>query len=381
MDYATSCPRYVSLFTLLSLIFDRKGIFQRSQQLKTMVEVIKKGVLLTKTDLEFENEAVSNPCAFQDGNTVHLYYRAVSQGNFSSIGYCRLNGPDEVEERLTRAIISPESGFESHGVEDPRIVKIDGLFYLTYTAYDGVNAFGALAISKDLFNFTKLNIITPLLSYNQFEEIIFSREDMDDRYSSYYSTTITHSTIERSNFIWNKDVMFFPRRINGKLYFMHRIKPDIQLVAVKELSELTIEFWNEYIYYLEEHTILKPKYKHEIVHIGGGAPPIETSEGWLIIYHGVRYCLGKGNVYSACAALLDLNNPFLEIARLSYPLFEPDQNWEQEGQVNNVCFPSGTSLFGDTLTIYYGAADEQIARASVSLSGLLAELTTNSKTK
>lgn len=342
-----------------------------------MVAIDKRGVLLSKTNLRFENEAVCNPSVYQDGKAIHLFYRAVSTGNFSSIGYCRLNEAYEIEQRNSEPVIEPELIHESHGIEDPRIVKIDDLYYLTYTAYDGVNALGALAISKDLITFEKYGIITPRISYNQFEEIIYSREDLDDRYSPYYRNIIPHSSICRSDFLWDKDVIFFPRRINGKLYLMHRIKPDIQLVVFQDLSDLTIEFWHNYIYYLEEHTVLKPKYKHEIVHIGGGAPPIETAAGWLIIYHGVRYELGKGNVYTACAALLDLNNPMKEITRLPYPLFEPDNSWEEEGQVNNVCFPGGTSLIEDTLTIYYGAADEQIAMASLSLSALLEELTSN----
>lgn len=64
----------------------------------------------------------------------------------------------------------------------------------------------------------------------------------------------------------------------------------------------------------------------------------------------------------------------VEIARLPYPLFKPETEWELSGEVDNVCFPSGTAIFGDTLYIYYGAADEQIACASVSLSTLIAEL-------
>jgi len=84
----------------------------------------------------------------------------------------------------------------------------------------------------------------------------------------------------------------------------------------------------------------------------------------------------KGLVYSACAALLDLNNPARELARLPYPLFSPEYEWELSGEVNNVVFPTGTSLFGDTLFIYYGAADTLIACASLKLSELVAELMT-----
>jgi predicted GH43/DUF377 family glycosyl hydrolase len=100
----------------------------------------------------------------------------------------------------------------------------------------------------------------------------------------------------------------------------------------------------------------------------------------LFIYHGV-HDNKKGREYSACAALLDPDDPSKEIARLPYPLFSPEFDWECYGEVNNVVFPTGTSLFGDRLYIYYGAADERIACASLSLSDLLKELILNTRKK
>ena len=88
----------------------------------------------------------------------------------------------------------------------------------------------------------------------------------------------------------------------------------------------------------------------------------------------------KGYVYSACAALLDLENPNKEIARLPYALFKPEMEWELKGEVNNVVFPTGAALFDDTLYIYYGAADKRIACASLSLKELINELVSNIKT-
>lgn len=92
-----------------------------------------------------------------------------------------------------------------------------------------------------------------------------------------------------------------------------------------------------------------------------------------MIYHAVHDTV-EGYVYSACAALLDLENPTIEIARLPYPLFKPEHEWELKGEVNNVCFPTGTAVFDETLYIYYGAADERIAYVSVNLKELLVEL-------
>ena len=118
-----------------------------------MVNVNKIGILLEKTDHEFENEGVLNPAVIREGDSVHVFYRAVQKGNYSTIGYCKLDGPLTVVERWDKPILVPECEYESHGVEDARIVKIDGLYYLTYTGYDGTNARGALATSKDLKKF------------------------------------------------------------------------------------------------------------------------------------------------------------------------------------------------------------------------------------
>src|SRR5947207_524227 len=111
-----------------------------------MLVVKKEGVILNKTSFDFENEGVLNPAVIYDGGFIHLFYRAIALGNYSSIGYCRLSDPLTIEKRFEIPLLSPEFDYEIHGVEDPRIVKIGDLFYMTYTAYDGINALGALAV-------------------------------------------------------------------------------------------------------------------------------------------------------------------------------------------------------------------------------------------
>jgi len=175
--------------------------------------------------------------------------------------------------------------------------------------------------------------------------------------------------------LWDKNVIFFPRRIDGKLVFLHRIRPGIQIACVNELKDLTKEYWEKYFFALHKHIVMDPVYAHESAYLGSGCPPIETEHGWLLIYHGVEET-DRGLIYSACAALLDLNDPSKELARLPNVLFSPEYEWELYGEVNNVVFPTGTALFGDTLFIYYGAADTHIACASLKLSELIAELLT-----
>jgi predicted GH43/DUF377 family glycosyl hydrolase len=339
-----------------------------------MIQVKKEGILLAKTLIPFEDEGVLNPAAIREGNFVHLFYRAVSQGNHSSIGYCKLEGPLLVVNRHKRPLLSPEFDYECQGMEDPRIVKIEDTYYLTYTAYDGINALGCLAISKDLIHFEKKGIIVPQISYAAFDQLAEQSSPINQKYFRYNEHISALESDKEKSLVWDKNVIFFPRKINGKFYFMHRIKPDIQIVVgVENLKDLTEAFYQDYFSHFNDYVVLTSKYDHEISYVGGGCPPIETDQGWLIIYHGVKDGL-NGYVYSACAALLDLENPKEEIARLPYPLFKPELDWELKGEVNNVCFPSGAVVFEDTLYIYYGAADERIATASVSLSGLIKEL-------
>ncbi len=345
-----------------------------------MIQVKKEGIILEKTNLDFENEGVLNPAVIRgEGDEVHVFYRAVSKGNRSSIGYCKLKNPLTVAERLDKPLLTPESNYESQGMEDPRIVKIEELYYLTYTAYDGVNALGALATTKDLKHFEREGLIVPKITYEEFSRLTKSKVELNAKYLRFNIHNHKFSQDDDDSFMWDKNLIFFPRRINGKLCFLHRIRPDIQIiVSLNELEELTPAFWENYFLHLDECIVLSPKYEHELSYIGGGCPPIETAQGWLLIYHGVHDTIG-GYIYSACAALLNLDNPTIEIARLPYPLFKPEYSWELKGEVNNVCFPTGTALFDDRLYIYYGAADERIACASVSLKGLMEELLLNPK--
>ena len=340
-----------------------------------MIKVKKEGIILSKTDLEFENEGVLNPAAMQEGESVHLFYRSVQKGNFSTIGYCRLDGPLTVAERWIEPFMVPEFEYEKHGVEDPRIVKIDDLYYLSYTAYDGTNARGALATSKDLAHFKKQGLIVPPITFARFISLVAS-DGVDERYYHDNKFYNPDADPEKKVMLWDKNVVFFPRRIKGNLVFLHRIRPGIQIVSVKNLADLTMAFWENYFLKLQEHILIDPLFAHESGYIGSGCPPIETEHGWLLIYHGAEET-AKGMVYSACAAaLLDLDNPGKVISRLPYALFSPEYEWELKGDVNNVVFPTGTALFGDTLFIYYGAADSHVACASVSLSELLKELLT-----
>lgn len=342
-----------------------------------MVKVNKLGILLEKTSHSFESVGVLNPATIKDGNIIHLFYRAIAKDNYSTIGYCKLSAPMVIQSRDEKPLLYPQAEYEFQGLEDPRIVNIEGTYYLSYTAFNGINALGALATSSNLLNWEKHGVIVPQITYDQFRHFVDNNDAISEKYNRFNEYQKSHEIQDRKIFMWDKNLIIFPRKINNKFYFLHRIKPDIQIVvAVEKLNNLSIDFWQNYFFNFDEFVVLSPKYHHEVSYIGGGCPPIETSEGWLLIYHGVHDTV-RDYVYSACAALLELDKPQKEITRLPYPLFYPEKPWELKGEVNNVCFPSGSIVDNGLLYIYYGAADKRIAVASMSLNELMDELKLN----
>jgi predicted GH43/DUF377 family glycosyl hydrolase len=106
-----------------------------------------------------------------------------------------------------------------------------------------------------------------------------------------------------------------------------------------------------------------------------GAPPIETEDGWLVVYHGVKTTVA-GAIYRAGLVLLDLHNPSVVLRRSDEWVLSPEQPYELQGDVPGVVFPCGLTLGpdGDELRLYYGAADSVIAMATASLADVLAYL-------
>jgi predicted GH43/DUF377 family glycosyl hydrolase len=345
-------------------------------QTNTKISIEKLGIILSPSKLEFENNGVLNPGIFQEGKEVHIFYRAVEDGNYSTIGYAKTNEHLDIIERKTSPLITRDFDYEKHGVEDARIVKIEDTFYITYTAYDGVNAMGALATSKDMIHFEKKGIITPPLNYKEYKYHLecCNQEKLNPKYYHYYNLFASIGLVEEKHrLLRDKDIVLFPKKINGKFWMLHRIWPGIQIVQFEKWEDLSKEFWIDHIRNLTDHILMDPFFDFEVNYLGAGGAPIETKDGWLIIYHGVcETHIGK--TYHAAAALLDIEDPSKVIGRLPYPLFSPSEDWELKGVVNHVVFPTGAALFGDDLHIHYGAADKHIAVAKLSLKQLIDEL-------
>lgn len=335
-----------------------------------MLKVADEGIVLEGRDLAFEQVGVLNPACVLKDEIVHMFYRAVGRDNFSTIGYCQLKG-NKVIKRLDNPVMAPEFDYERKGVEDPRITLLDGIYYMFYTAFDGQNARVAYATSRDLVKFEKQGLASPSISYDLAEDI-FRNSGINKKYM--FFEKVYRELRGDDVMLWEKDAALFPEKINGRYALMHRVLPGIQVIYFDRFEELKDEnFWVKHLENLDEFILLDPEGKQENGYIGGGCVPIRVAGGWLLIYHSVEIREGR-KTYRANAALLDGMNPQKLIGRLAESLFEPEENWEKRGVVDNVVFPTGAIVSDGVLYIYYGAADKKIALKSVKINELLSEI-------
>jgi predicted GH43/DUF377 family glycosyl hydrolase len=302
------------------------------------LERVNNFIMKAITDHTWESGAVFNPGVAGKNDEIHLLYRAVEGNNYSSIGYARLDLKGNVLQRWDKPVIAREWPIEKHGCEDPRIVFFENRYLIFYTGFDGKNpqkgenARIIMAETADFISYKKIAMVGP------------DRQD--------------------------KDAMIFPEKIKDKVAFIHRIEPNIHLAYfddIEHLSKPEITYWPDHIKNLQNHTLLYPVFNWETKKIGVGPPPLRTDAGWLLIYHGVDNAM----TYRAGAALLDINDPFKIIARLPYPILEPEKEYEKIGDVNMVVFPQGAIVSNNELQVYYGAADKVIGFAVCKVSDII----------
>jgi len=170
--------------------------------------------------------------------------------------------------------------------------------------------------------------------------------------------------------VMDKNAALFPRKIKGRYAFLHRLGTSVWMDFKDSLSFGEDEW-------LGGTVILSSKQEPLAVEkIGVSAPPIETREGWILLYHFVTRAQRHDPQfhYDTSAALLDIDDPTRVIARRKTPLLEPEMSYEREGQVANVVFPCGAVVIHDRLFVYYGGADTVIGVATISLPDLLESL-------
>jgi predicted GH43/DUF377 family glycosyl hydrolase len=297
--------------------------------------------ILSHNNWPYPVNSVFNPAAVRldDGNTL-LLCRVEDRSGLSHLCAARsANGVDgwRIDPEPTLAANPHEYPEEIWGIEDPRITYVPELekYAIAYTAFARGGPGVSLALTKDFRSFERFGVIMP-------------PED--------------------------KDAALLPRRINGYWAMIHR-----------PMTPLGAHMWISYspdLRHWGSHKVILEARRGgwwDANKIGLCSPPIETEKGWLTIYHGVRQT-ASGNIYRLGLALFDLNRPEICLQRGDSWMFGPEAPYERGGDVNDVVFPCGQTIGadGDTINLYYGAADSSVALATGSIRCLLSWLDSNS---
>ncbi len=315
----------------------------------TLTRIPENPILTPNPEYEWEHDGAFNGCVVHVDGIYHMVYRALSakreyngvQMQVSSIGYAQ--SKDGVHFSEHRQLIAPTEDFEKYGCEDPRITYFDGKFYIFYTALSvyPFSAYGiklAVAVTRDFKSFEK----HPVTTFN------------------------------------SKAMALFPEKINGKmaaLLTMHTDLPPSKIsLAVFEREE---DIWSEH-YWSDWYKGANSRIIHLLRDVRDqvelGAPPIKTEQGWLVIYSYIKNYMYSEKLFGIEAVLLDLNNPLNIIGRTQLPMLTPEEEYELEGNVPNIIFPSGALVQDGKLFVYYGAADTRCALAVVHLNSILDQL-------
>ena len=244
----------------------------------------------------------------------------------TTISHIRLaKSSDGVSFRVDdRPFIYPVQESEKYGCEDARVTFIDGRYYINFTVISEDSWSTALAVTDDF------------------------------------------RAVERKGIIFhpeNKDAAIFPEKVGGRYVALHRPNNSGFGRASIWYSESP-----DLLHWGNHRCIVRPRDTvWEAMKIGGGAPPIKTPEGWLVVYHGK----GEGSKYSLFCLLLDLKEPYKVVRRAEEPLIVPTEPFETDGFFGNVVFSNGMVELGGSVYIYYGAADESVGLAVTDIDSLL----------
>lgn len=297
--------------------------------------------ILTQRDWPYPINSVFNAGAVRlpDGDTL-LLCRVEDRRGLSHLCAARSeNGVDNwiIDSQPTMPANPREYPEELWGIEDPRITYVPelGQFAVAYTSFARGGPGVSLALTKDFKSFERCGVI-------------MQPED--------------------------KDAALLPRRIGGLWALIHR-----------PVTTLGAHMWISYSPDLRHwggHKIILEARRGgwwDANKIGLCSPPIETAQGWLTIYHGVRQT-ASGSIYRLGLALFDLERPEVCLRRGDSWMFGPEAPYERGGDVKDVVFPCGQTIGadGDTISLYYGAADSTMALATGSVRALLSWLEANS---
>jgi predicted GH43/DUF377 family glycosyl hydrolase len=276
---------------------------------------------------------VFNPGAIAFAGETLLLVRVEDRTGRSHLAVARSsNGYDNWVVETDRAF---RPDFESHeerwGIEDPRITKCGDDYMIAYTGYSEGGPLVCLASTRDFRTYVRHGVIAP-------------PED--------------------------KDAALFPCQFDGRWALIHRPVPTMPGMGAHVWLS-----WSSDLKHWGDPTVLIAARKGgwwDANKVGLGPPPLLTDRGWLICYHGVKVTV-SGCIYRLGLALVDTEHPERLIARCDEWIFAPSEPYERSGDVSDVVFPCGWILDddGDTVRMYYGAADTSVCVATASLRDLL----------
>lgn len=290
--------------------------------------------ILTAADWPYAIHSVFNAGAttLSDGSTLLLCRVEDRRGHSHLCAARSRNGVDGwvVDAKPTLSPDPLNYPEEVWGIEDPRITHLPELakYAIAYTAYSRGGPCVSLALTEDFCRFERIGVVMP-----------------------------PH----------DKDAALLPRRFGKYWALIHR--PTVFRSAHIWISySPDLHHWGSHKLMLEA----RRGAWWDAEKIGLSPPPIETAQGWLVLYHGVRQT-ATGALYRLGVALFDLQTPELCLRRGEEWIFCPEEPYERFGDVGNVVFPCGYTIGadGDTINLYYGGADSCIALARGSISRLL----------
>lgn len=254
-----------------------------------------------------------------------MLYRAQDAQGVSRLGYAE--STDGIQFiRDPEPVFVPETEYEEGGgVEDPRIVKIGALYYLTYTAYNKKDAQLCLAVSQDLQHWDRRGILLPSYKGNW-------------------------------NVGWTKSGAIVSEKMDGH-YWMYWLG-----TAADHTDQMGLSFSDDLVHWNEATTtpvLPKRPGKFDSRVVEPGPPPILTPEGIVLVYNGADDSL----VYRTGIAIFDRRDPRKVLYRSETPVFGPALDWEKKGQVPNVVFVEGMVPLNGKLLFYYGGADKYVGVA------------------
>lgn len=247
-----------------------------------------------------------------------VYHYVHDRKYLTFVSHCRIvrSRDGRSIDTVGREAFMPETAYEVYGVEDPRITPLDGRYYFTYVAVSRHGACTALASTLDFRTFER-------------HGIIFSSE--------------------------NKDVVLFPELIDGNYWALHRPNPHTHFGSPEMWTARSTDLVN----WGRNLPFYGGSMAWEGGRVGAGLPPFRVDQGWIEIYHGNRRPSEENRIgaYSAGVMLMDREDPSILIRQSGEAIMTPQEDFETQGFVSHVVFPTAFVDRGETLLVYYGASD------------------------